>query len=62
MVMEYIPGGDCFSLLKNMGTLEEEMAKQYIAEVVLALEYLHKCGIIHRDLKVCLPFDFLWLA
>ncbi len=60
--MEYIPGGDCFSLLKNMGTLEEEMAKQYIAEVVLALEYLHKCGIIHRDLKVCLLFDLLWLA
>ena len=49
--MEYIPGGDVFSLLKNLNAFPEKLAKQYIAEMVLALEYLHGVGIIHRDLK-----------
>jgi serine/threonine protein kinase len=47
-VMEYLPGGDCAALLKNMGTLPEDMARQYIAEMILAVEFLHKKGIIHR--------------
>ncbi|EFA80964.1 protein serine/threonine kinase [Heterostelium album PN500] len=51
LVMEYVHGGDCFSLLQNLGALEEDMAKMIIAETVLALEYLHGLGIIHRDLK-----------
>ncbi|EGG22420.1 protein serine/threonine kinase [Cavenderia fasciculata] len=51
LVMEYVHGGDCFSLLQNLGALEEDMAKMIIAETVLALEYLHSLGIIHRDLK-----------
>jgi serine/threonine protein kinase len=51
-VMEFIRGGDLFSLLENMGALSEEVAKVYIAETVLALEYLHASGIVHRDLKV----------
>ena len=49
--MEYLPGGDCFSLLRSLVAFPEEMARQYIAEMVLALEYLHSQGIIHRDLK-----------
>ncbi|GLC33498.1 hypothetical protein PLESTB_000081600 [Pleodorina starrii] len=51
IVMEYINGGDCFSLLRKFGALDEEVARQYIAETVLALEYCHAQGIIHRDLK-----------
>ena len=41
IVMEYLNGGDCFSLLRNMGALEEEVARLYAAEAVLALEYCH---------------------
>lgn len=44
-------GGDCATLLKNMGPLPVDMAKMYFAETVLALEYLHNYGIVHRDLK-----------
>ncbi|XP_022176732.1 microtubule-associated serine/threonine-protein kinase 3 isoform X2 [Myzus persicae] len=51
LVMEYVEGGDCASLLKNIGPLPPDMAKFYFAETVLAVEYLHNYGIVHRDLK-----------
>merc|ERR1719422_2620780 len=51
MVMEYVEGGDCANLLKNMGPFPPDMARFYFAETVLAVEYLHSFGIVHRDLK-----------
>ncbi|KXN83737.1 Serine/threonine-protein kinase cek1 [Leucoagaricus sp. SymC.cos] len=51
LVMEYLNGGDCAALIKSLGCLPEEWTKNYIAEVVLGLEYLHQRGVIHRDLK-----------
>ncbi|CAN8270243.1 unnamed protein product [Cochlearia groenlandica] len=51
LVMEYLNGGDLYSLLRNLGCLEEDIVRVYIAEVVLALEYLHSEGVVHRDLK-----------
>lgn len=45
------PGGDCATLLKNIGALPVELTRMYFAETVLALEYLHNYGIVHRDLK-----------
>ncbi|CAG4978992.1 unnamed protein product [Parnassius apollo] len=51
LVMEYMVGGDLKSLLGVYGFLEESMAVFYVAEVTLALDYLHKHNIIHRDLK-----------
>uniref|UniRef100_A0A8D0W5R2 non-specific serine/threonine protein kinase n=1 Tax=Sus scrofa TaxID=9823 RepID=A0A8D0W5R2_PIG len=51
MVMEYVEGGDCATLLKHIGALPVDMVRLYFAETVLALEYLHNYGIVHRDLK-----------
>ncbi|KAK4536426.1 hypothetical protein CDCA_CDCA08G2451 [Cyanidium caldarium] len=51
LVMEFLAGGDLYSLLSNLGFLDEGVARQYVAEIVLALEYLHRAGIVHRDLK-----------
>lgn len=51
LVMEYLPGGDCASLVKMLGGLEELWARQYVAEVVNGLEQLHGKGVVHRDLK-----------
>ncbi|KAJ6888253.1 serine/threonine protein kinase IREH1 isoform X1 [Populus alba x Populus x berolinensis] len=51
LVMEYLNGGDMYSLLRNLGCLDEDVARVYIAEVVLALEYLHSLRVVHRDLK-----------
>jgi len=51
LVMEYLNGGDCASLVHALGTLPEEWAKRYFAEIVLGVEHLHNRGIVHRDLK-----------
>ena len=51
LVMEYLNGGDCASLVKVLGGLTEDWAKKYLAEVVLGVEHLHSRGIVHRDLK-----------
>ncbi|KAJ2082314.1 rim15, signal transduction response regulator [Coemansia sp. RSA 988] len=51
LVMEYLNGGDCASLLKVIGVLPEEWVRHYLAEVVLGIEDLHARGVVHRDLK-----------
>ncbi|KAM4040377.1 microtubule-associated serine/threonine-protein kinase 4-like [Anomaloglossus baeobatrachus] len=51
MVMEFAPGGDCGSLLRNRGPFPATAAQLYIAETVVAVEYLHSHGVVHRDLK-----------
>ncbi|KAI4731882.1 hypothetical protein E4T49_00354 [Aureobasidium sp. EXF-10728] len=51
LVMEYLNGGDCASLVKTLGGLPEDWAKKYLAEVVLGVQHLHDRQIVHRDLK-----------
>ena len=49
--MEFLPGGDLMSLLMARDILPENDAKFYAAEIVLAIESVHKLDCIHRDLK-----------
>lgn len=49
--MEYLNGGDCFSLLRMLGALEEAAARMYTAEIMLALEYCHT-QVLHKG-AVC---------
>ncbi|KAI5796409.1 kinase-like domain-containing protein, partial [Peziza echinospora] len=51
MVMDFIEGGELFSLLRKSQRFPNPVAKFYAAEVTLALEYLHAHHIIYRDLK-----------
>lgn len=51
LVMEYLNGGDCASLIKVLGGLPEDWVKKYLAEVILGVEHLHERDVIHRDLK-----------
>ncbi|RCH94362.1 hypothetical protein CU097_013608, partial [Rhizopus azygosporus] len=51
LVLEYLNGGDCSALIKALGSLPEDWARNYLAEVTLGLEYLQSKNIIHRDLK-----------
>ncbi|XP_055907798.1 serine/threonine-protein kinase greatwall isoform X2 [Eupeodes corollae] len=51
LVMEYMVGGDLKSLLAMYGFFDEPAARFYVAEITLALQYLHEHGIVHRDIK-----------
>ncbi|XP_028778580.1 protein kinase PVPK-1-like [Neltuma alba] len=53
LVMEFCPGGDLHALRQRQPGkyFSEHAARFYVAEVLLALEYLHMMGIIYRDLK-----------
>ncbi|XP_022967063.1 serine/threonine-protein kinase D6PKL2-like [Cucurbita maxima] len=53
LVMEFCPGGDLHTLRQRQPGkyFPEQAVKFYIAEVLLALEYLHMLGIVYRDLK-----------
>ncbi|KAL1224334.1 Serine/threonine-protein kinase KIPK2 [Cardamine amara subsp. amara] len=53
LVMEYCPGGDLHVLRQKQLSrcFSEPAARFYVAEILLALEYLHMLGVIYRDLK-----------
>jgi len=51
IVMEFLPGGDLYSLLQHLGCLSEDSVKIYAYQIIKALECLHSSKIIHRDLK-----------
>ncbi|OAD79593.1 protein kinase A catalytic subunit [Phycomyces blakesleeanus NRRL 1555(-)] len=51
MVMDYVPGGELFSVLRKSKRFPDHVARFYAAEVVLAIEYLHSKDIAYRDLK-----------
>ena len=50
-VMEYLAGGDFMNLLIKEDVLEESACRFYMAELILAVEYIHSLGYIHRDIK-----------
>ncbi|SCU91727.1 LAME_0E13608g1_1 [Lachancea meyersii CBS 8951] len=51
LVTDFMSGGELFWHLQKEGRFAEDRAKFYIAELVLALEYLHENDIVYRDLK-----------
>ena len=48
LVLEYIEGGDLFSL---RGHLSEPVVKSLMVQLLLAVQYLHSINVWHRDLK-----------
>lgn len=51
LVTDYMSGGELFWHLQKEGRFQEERAKFYIAELIIALKHLHDSDIVYRDLK-----------
>lgn len=51
ILLEYIPGGELLALLDKYEKLPEELVKIFVAEIAIAIDFLHNAGVIYRDLK-----------
>jgi len=51
MLLEYLPGGELFKLIKRQVFMNENDSRFYLAEIILAVDHLHQQSIIYRDLK-----------
>uniref|UniRef100_A0A0X3Q197 cAMP-dependent protein kinase n=1 Tax=Schistocephalus solidus TaxID=70667 RepID=A0A0X3Q197_SCHSO len=51
MALEFVNGGELFSLIRKEGKFKEDTARFYGSQVILAIEYLHSIDIAYRDLK-----------
>lgn len=49
--MDYVPGGELYSHMDECGVIPVDEIRLYLAEIALALDYLHSLNIIYRDLK-----------
>ncbi|XP_078473147.1 ribosomal protein S6 kinase alpha-5-like isoform X1 [Lampetra planeri] len=52
LILDYVNGGEMFTHLYQREHFTEDEVRVYIGEIVLALEHLHKLGIIYRDIKL----------
>jgi protein kinase A len=51
LVMDYLDGGDLRYHMGDRQLFNENQTKFFMANIIIALEYLHEHKIIHRDLK-----------
>ncbi|KAL2215789.1 serine/threonine-protein kinase cot-1 [Thermoascus aurantiacus ATCC 26904] len=51
LLMEFLPGGDLMTMLIKYEIFSEDITRFYIAEIVMAIEAVHKLGFLHRDIK-----------
>lgn len=52
IVMEYAKGDDLLSLVKTLGSLPEKIGRTYLKQIISVLEYMHRKGYSHQDIKL----------
>uniref|UniRef100_G3QA73 non-specific serine/threonine protein kinase n=1 Tax=Gasterosteus aculeatus aculeatus TaxID=481459 RepID=G3QA73_GASAC len=52
LILDYVSGGEMFTHLYQRDHFPEDAVRIYIGEIILALEHLHKLGIVYRDIKL----------
>uniref|UniRef100_A0A3B3HN72 non-specific serine/threonine protein kinase n=1 Tax=Oryzias latipes TaxID=8090 RepID=A0A3B3HN72_ORYLA len=52
LILDYVSGGEMFTHLYQRDHFSEDAVRVYIGEIILALEHLHKLGIVYRDIKL----------
>ncbi|KAJ3102110.1 hypothetical protein HDU97_000752 [Phlyctochytrium planicorne] len=52
LAMEYVVGGELYFHVAHFGKFDEPRCQFYAAEIFLAIEFLHRIGIVYRDLKL----------
>ena len=52
LVSDFCQGGDLRAVINSRKGLKEEEARFYISEIIIAVEEIHRNGIIHRDIKL----------
>jgi eukaryotic-like serine/threonine-protein kinase len=51
IVMEHVPGHSCAELLRDHGPMEVEQAVDVVTQACRGLDYAHRNGVVHRDVK-----------
>jgi serine/threonine protein kinase len=57
LLLEYLPGGELFQMMRKQEKFDAKTAIFYASEVLLGLDYLHHLDILYRDLK---PVSFYY--
>jgi serine/threonine-protein kinase len=51
LVQEYIPGNVLTQEVRSIGVHTEQQVKQFLLEILPVIKFIHRCRIIHRDIK-----------
>ncbi len=62
LLMDFVPGGDLMTWLKVYEVFSEDVARFYMAELVMAVEAVHRLGFYHRCVLLPRPMILLIMS